>query len=320
MDDPFAILRALSKQIAEDLVESGKQACKTQPPDIKNVLPEDAISTIVSKLTNNQGKYVKFRTVPLAFKAFNASPGFLHLQKRTVDKILQDGIDKMSFNSLMDSICAPLVMYVAKFTSDGMTYLIVKQDDPTDDEHRKILTDKGTVLGELGDEKFKTLFDKVKAAEAAAKLAEEDLSRAKTALRKLHDDCKVLGPNNEPIIPHEQCTSDTEELRKKIKGIEEFLSISSAPEVSVPIASLPDHEINAIMLARLTAAVQSMITFYVDNDFDYLNRTFELKGKSAGGRKQKSRRGHKQKSRRVHKTRRGHKTRRHRHRRSTRKH
>jgi hypothetical protein len=40
---------------------------------------------------------------------------------------------------------------------------------------------------------------------------------------------------------------------------------------------------------------------------------FELKGKSAGGRKQKSRRGHKQKSRRGHKT--------HRHkRRSTRKH
>jgi hypothetical protein len=54
------------------------------------------------------------------------------------------------------------------------------------------------------------------------------------------------------------------------------------------------------------------------NVFKKINDTFKLKGKSAGGRKQKSRRGHKHRGHKQ-KTRRGHKTRRHK-RRSTRKH
>jgi len=82
----------------------------------------------------------------------------------------------------------------------------------------------------------------------------------------------------------------------------------------------------------LTASVKQLIyeinqitTSYKKpiNVFEKINETFELKGKSAGGRrghKQKSRRGHKQKTRRGHKSRRGHNTRRHRHRRSTCKH
>ena len=261
MDDPFAILRALSLQIAEDLLESSKKACTIKPHNIKNVLPANTISLIVYKLANDQGKYVKFKEVPMAFTLLNALPGFL--QKNRVDAVLDAGIRTGVLTGLMDTICGPLVLYVAKFTSEGTTYLIDEQYDPT---VRKVLNADGTkILGNLSDEKFKALFHEVKEAETAAKL---------------------------PAI-----------------------------EVTVPIASLPDHEINDIMLARLTAMAQSMITFYVDNDFDYLNRTFELKGKSAGGRKQKSRRGHKQKSRRGHKqkSRRGHKTRRHK-RRFTRKH
>ena len=71
----------------------------------------------------------------------------------------------------------------------------------------------------------------------------------------------------------------------------------------------------------LTASVKQLITEINQittsykkpiNVFEKINETFELKGKSAGGRKQKSRRGHKhrghkQKSRRGHKTRRGQK-------------
>jgi hypothetical protein len=201
MEDPFAILRALSLQIAEDLLESSKNACTIKPHNIKNVLPAKTISLIVSKLAEDQGKYVKFKEVPFAFKAFNASPSFL--QKRTVDAVLDKGINEL--NSLMEPICAP----IGKDASPG-----------------------------------------------------------------------------EDAVAGEDVQTD-----------------------------------NDIMLARLTAAVQSMITFYVHAEIDYLNDTFELKPKSAGGRKQKSRRGRKQKSRRGHKqkSRRGHKTRRHK-RRSMRKH
>jgi hypothetical protein len=75
---------------------------------------------------------------------------------------------------------------------------------------------------------------------------------------------------------------------------------------------------------QLISVINQITTSYKKpiNVFEKINETFELKGKSAGGRKHKSRRGHKQKTRRGHKSRRGHKqkTRRHRHRRSTCKH
>ena len=91
-------------------------------------------------------------------------------------------------------------------------------------------------------------------------------------------------------------------------------SCASNCNIQVLTASVKQliHEINGI-----TTSNDKPINVFVK-----INETFELKEKSAGGRKQKTRRGHKQKSRRGHKqkTRRGHKTRRHRHRRSTRKH
>ena len=205
--DPFAIINALSQQIAEDLLESSKKACTIKPHNIKNVLPANAISLIVSKLAKDQGNYVKFKEVPFAFKAFNAAPSFF--QKNRVDAILDEGIRTHGLNSLMETICEPI---------------------------------------------------------------------GKDAL-----------PAGEDAVAGEDAQTDDE-----------------------------------IMTMRLKEVARHVITFYVDANMDYLNNTFELKGKSAGGRKHKSRRGHKHKSRRGHNTRRGHKTRRHRHRhrhrRSTRKH
>jgi len=214
--DHFAIINALSQQIAEDLLESSKLACAIKPHNIKNVLPAKTISLIVSKLAKDQGKYVKFKEVPIAFKLLNALPGFV--QKNRIDAVLDEGIRTNGLNSLMETICAP----------------IGKDASPGED----------AVAGEYA-------------------------------------------------VAGEDAQIDNEIMTMKLKEV-----------------------------ARL------VIAFYVDADIDYLNDIFELKGKSAGGRKQKSRRGHKQKSRRSHKTRRGHKqksrrgdkTRRHRHRRSTRKH
>lgn len=187
--EPFPILKALSRQIAEDLVESSKQACKIHPRNIKNILPADVISTIVSKLAKNDGKYVKFKEVPLAFKVFDKLPGFL--QKNRVDAILEDGIQRAGLNTLMETICSH------------------ESDD----------------------------------------------------------------------APEEQ---------------------------------LDDNEILRI---KLTAVAVSIILFYLDGDAAYLNGIFELKGKSAGGRRTRKQ------NHRRHKTR-GHKTRgsRRHNRHSTRKH
>jgi Fe2+ transport system protein B len=71
---------------------------------------------------------------------------------------------------------------------------------------------------------------------------------------------------------------------------------------------------------QLITEINAITTSYDKpiNVFEKINETFESKGKSAGGRKQKSRRGRKHRGHKQ-KSRRGHKTRRHK-RRSTRKH
>jgi hypothetical protein len=96
-----AILDALSQQIAEDLLESAKQACAIKPYNIKNVLPAPTISHIISKLANRNGNYVNFKTVPKKFTAFHLLPKFF--QKKSVDSI----IENEALNNYMKLICAP---------------------------------------------------------------------------------------------------------------------------------------------------------------------------------------------------------------------
>ena len=105
MGDNSTVLTALSRQIAEDLLESSKQACTVKPHNIKNVLHAGVITKIVSDLSKNRGKYVKFKEVPMAVHAFDLLPKFV--QKNRVDAKLDEKIKTKGFNTLMETICAP---------------------------------------------------------------------------------------------------------------------------------------------------------------------------------------------------------------------
>ena len=122
MGDNSTVLTALSRQIAEDLLESSKQACTVKPHNIKNVLHAGVITKIVSDLSKNRGKYVKFKEVPMAVHAFDLLPKFV--QKNRVDAKLDEKIKTKGFNTLMVMRLTTVAKYIIlDYLNDDLDYL-----------------------------------------------------------------------------------------------------------------------------------------------------------------------------------------------------
>jgi len=61
--EPENVVDAISRQIAEDLVESCKATCKTPNPTLDAITSDAALNGILQKIGN--GKYVRFKSIML---------------------------------------------------------------------------------------------------------------------------------------------------------------------------------------------------------------------------------------------------------------
>ena len=99
---PVNMIDAIARQIAEDLVESCKNACMSERRAFKDILTSDVIGIMVAKFANNQGRYVRFKSVPLKFKIFNTLTTD-SAKKKEVDKVIND---TEGINSYMVDLCS----------------------------------------------------------------------------------------------------------------------------------------------------------------------------------------------------------------------
>ena len=99
---PENMLNIIAREIAEDLVDSCRIACKTERHAFKDILTSEVIGRMVAKFANNQGRHVRFiKSVPLTFKMFNTLTTD-SIKKNKVDEVIDktEGID-----GYMDDLC-----------------------------------------------------------------------------------------------------------------------------------------------------------------------------------------------------------------------
>ena len=70
---PENMLNIIAREIAEELVDSCRIACRSEKRVFKDILTPEVIGRMVAKFANNEGRYVRFKSVPLKlkFKMFN---------------------------------------------------------------------------------------------------------------------------------------------------------------------------------------------------------------------------------------------------------
>jgi hypothetical protein len=91
---PVNVLDAIARQIAEDLVDSCRIACRSEKRAFKDILTPEVIGRMVAKFANKEGRYVRFKSVPFHFRIFNTvMPN--SKKKKEVDEVINktDGID-----------------------------------------------------------------------------------------------------------------------------------------------------------------------------------------------------------------------------------
>jgi hypothetical protein len=95
--EPAHLNDAISRQIAEDLVESCNATCKSPTPTINAILTDDTLNRILGKLGN--GKYVKFKSMPMRL-------AFAMIPNSSIIAGLRTRLDKHPYLSeFIDDIC-----------------------------------------------------------------------------------------------------------------------------------------------------------------------------------------------------------------------